>query len=139
MRLRVLASSVSIEGGRAAFDLLQAEGLPTAVTTVSDVVAIGIMQAAGEAGVRVPEDLSVVGYDDIPAATWVTPQLTTVHQPIREKGRLAARLLIDRIRSDSGHAPLTELLATRLVVRGSTAPARRAPLAPEGGGGGDET
>ena len=136
--LRVLASTVSIDGGRAVFELLQGEGLPTAVTTVSDVVAIGIIQAAAEAGVRVPEDLSVVGYDDIPAATWITPQLTTVHQPIREKGRLAARLLIDRIRSDSGHAPLTELLATRLVVRGSTAPPRRAPPAPEGGGGGDE-
>ncbi len=139
VQLRVLASTVSIDGGRAVFELLNAEGLPTAVTTVSDVVAIGIMQAASEAGVRVPEDLSVIGYDDIPAASWISPQLTTVHQPIREKGRLAARLLIDRIRSDSGHAPLTELLATRLVVRGTTAPPRRAPPAHEGGGGGDES
>ncbi len=138
VQLRVLASSVSIDGGRAVFELLNSEGLPTAVTTVSDIVAIGIIQAATEAGIRVPEDLSVIGYDDIPAATWVTPQLTTVHQPIREKGRLAARLLIDRIRSDSGHAPLTELLATRLVVRGTTAPPRRAPPALEGGGGGGD-
>lgn len=138
MRLRILAAAVSIDGGRAVFDLLAEEGLPTAVVTVSDVVAIGILLAAADAGVRVPDDLSVVGYDDIPAACWTTPRLTTVHQPIREKGRLAARLLIDRIRADSGHAPLTELLATRLIVRGSTAPPRRAPPpAPKGGGGAD--
>jgi DNA-binding LacI/PurR family transcriptional regulator len=134
-RLRVLASAVSIDGGRAAFDLLQEEGLPTAVVTVSDVTAIGILLAAADAGVRVPEDLSVIGYDDIPEASWTSPRLTTVHQPIRDKGRLAARILIDRIRSDGAVKPLTELLATRLVVRGSTGPPVRAPSAPEGGGG----
>ena len=136
VKLRVIASTVSVEGGRAAFELLAEEGLPTAIVTVSDVAAIGIMLAAADAGVRVPDDLSVVGYDDIPQATWPTPALTTVHQPIREKGRLAARLLIDRIRSEASRHPLSELLATRLVVRGTTAPPRRAPqLAPLGGGG----
>jgi DNA-binding LacI/PurR family transcriptional regulator len=138
MRLRVIASAVSIDGGRAAFELLADEGLPTAVATVTDVSAIGLMLAAADAGVSVPDDLSVVGYDDISESTWTTPRLTTVHQPIREKGRLAARLLIDRIRSDSTRRPMSELLATRLVVRGSTAPPRMAPLsAPEGGGGAD--
>jgi alanine racemase len=138
LQLRILACAASIDGGRAAFELLADEGLPTAVATVSDAMAIGVMLAAADAEVRVPDDLSVVGFDDIPAACWTTPRLTTVHQPIREKGRLAARLLIDRIRSDGTHRPLTELLATRLVVRGSTAPPRRAPpTAPEGGGGAD--
>ena len=139
IHLRIIASAVSIEGGRAAFELLAEEGLPTAIATVSDVAAIGIMLAAADAGVEVPETLSIVGYDDIPQSTWTTPRLTTVHQPIREKGRLAARLLIDRIRSEGAHRPLSELLATRLVVRGTTAPPRRAPPpAPEGGGGADD-
>jgi DNA-binding LacI/PurR family transcriptional regulator len=88
------------------------------------------MNAAIDAGLRLPEDLSVVGFDDIPAASWVSPRLTTVHQPIREKGRLAATRLIDAIDSDGGREPSRELLPTRLVVRGSTAPAKNAHVLP---------
>jgi alanine racemase len=121
--LRILSAPVSEEGGRAAFEALGAS-LPTAVMTMCDVTAIGLMNAAIDAGLRLPEDLSVVGFDDIPAASWVSPRLTTVHQPIREKGRLAALRLIDAIGSGEGRTHSREILPTRLAVRGSTAPAR---------------
>jgi alanine racemase len=137
--LRVLSAPVSEEGGRAAFEALAEDGMPTAVMTMSDVTAIGVLNAALDAGLRLPEQLSIVGFDDIPAASWVSPRLTTVHQPIREKGRLAASRLIDAIGSGAGR-PTRELLPTRLVVRGSTAPARHIrhelPAADQPGGGG---
>ena len=119
--LRILSAPVSEEGGRAAFEMLAEQHLPTAVMTLCDVAAIGLMNAAIDAGLHLPDDLSVVGFDDIPAAAWVSPRLTTVHQPIREKGRLAALRLIDAIGSGEGHAPSREILPTRLAVRGSTA------------------
>jgi alanine racemase len=119
--LAILSAPVSEEGGRAAFTALAEGPLPTAVMTMSDVTAIGLMNAAVDAGLRLPEDLSIVGFDDIPAAAWVTPRLTTVHQPIREKGRLAALRLIDAIGSGDGRVHSREILPTRLTVRGSTA------------------
>jgi alanine racemase len=124
-RLRVLSTAVSEEGGRAALTTLLADDdAPTAVITMSDVTAIGIMAGAIDAGLSIPGDLSVVGFDDIPAASWTTPRLTTVHQPIREKGRRAAHRLIQAIRAGSEHRPVVEILPTRLVVRGTTAPPR---------------
>jgi alanine racemase len=102
--------------------------------TMSDVTAIGVMSAAIDAGLEIPADLSIVGFDDIPAASWTTPRLTTVHQPIREKGRRAAHRLIDAIRSGSEHRPVTEILPTRLVVRGTTTAPRARELISEGGG-----
>lgn len=136
LRVRIVDAVISIDGGRAAFDLLVDAGLPTAIFAVSDLIAIGVLLAAADAGIRVPEELSIVGFDDIPAASWTAPRLTTVYQPIRQRGRQAARVLIDRIRSDGTHRPISEQLGTRLVVRETTAPPRRAPPpAPEGGGG----
>lgn len=126
--LRVLSTSVSEEGGRAAFEALAADGrLPTAVMAMSDVTAIGLIVAATDAGLRLPDELSVTGFDDIPAAGWIQPRLTTVHQPIREKGRLAATRLIEAIRDTSDRRTGTQILPTRLVVRGSTAPPRTRP------------
>jgi alanine racemase len=136
LRLRVLSTTVSDEGGRAAFAALFTDGPPpTAIMTMSDVTAIGILQAAIDAGLSVPDDLSIVGFDDIPATSWTSPRLTTVHQPIREKGRRAAHRLIDAIRSGSEHRPVVEVLPTRLVVRGSTAPPRGAEISILRGGG----
>ena len=123
IRLRVLSTTVSTEGGAAAFELLAADGLPGAIFAMSDVIAIGVMDAARNAGLALPDDLSVIGYDDVPAAAWMYPRLTTVHQPIREKGRRAATRLIELIRGDGTSPPRQDLLPTRLVVRGSTAPA----------------
>jgi LacI family transcriptional regulator len=108
--------------------------------TMSDVTAIGIMAGALDAGLRVPEDLSIVGFDDIPAASWTSPRLTTVHQPIREKGRRATHRLISAIRSGPEHRPVVEILPTRLVVRGSSgAPRGGVAVGPPGGGGVSDT
>jgi DNA-binding LacI/PurR family transcriptional regulator len=86
---------------------------------MSDMAAFGVLAAAQEAGVRIPEDFSVVGYDDLPMAAWTTPALTTVRQPIVEKGRLAANLLIRRLQGKSAVSPPP--LKTELIVRASTA------------------
>ena len=137
IRLRVLSAPVSEEGGRAAFAAIGANGtLPTAVMAMSDVTAIGILGAALDAGIRVPDELSIVGFDDIPASSWTSPRLTTVHQPIREKGRRAAHRLISAIRAGSEHRAVVELLPTRLIVRSSSAPPRgnHATGTAEGGG-----
>ena len=123
--LRIVSAPVTEEGGRAAFGELLADGLPTAIVAITDLTAIGILVAAREHGVSVPEQLSVIGFDDIPPAAWTDPPLTTIHQPIREKGRLAAQRLAELINGTEGHRPATELLATRLVVRGSTSSARQ--------------
>ena len=137
IQLEILAAPVTVEGGRAAFEEIAGlDPMPTAAIAMSDVTAIGIMAAARDAGLDLPADLSVVGYDDVPAASWTTPGLTTVHQPIREKGRRAAQRLIGAIRSGSDHRPVVELLPTRLVVRGSSAAPRGAiaSVARVGGG-----
>src|SRR5919199_538501 len=91
---------------------------PTAILAISDVLALGVLQAAAERGIDVPGELSVVGFDDIPQAATATPALTTVFQPHEEKGRAAVRLLV------SGADPADSvLLPCRLVVRASTGPA----------------
>ena len=106
-------------GADAAASLLALPDPPTAIFAFNDAIAIGAMRAARERGLRVPEDLSVVGFDDIKYATIVTPSLTTVRQPLAEMGRAAVRLLLGQA-SETLHVELT----TRLVVRESTAPPR---------------
>ena len=121
----IVVGPASIEGGlicmRRAWDV----GLrPTGVLVMSDAMAIGVMRAARELGLRVPEDLSVVGFDDIDVSQHVNPPLTTVHQPIRRKGESAVRLLLTVVqRRDL--APEQIRLETRLIIRGSTGPAPR--------------
>lgn len=119
---RVVAGPASIDGGAEAFRRAWIAGhRPTGVLAMSDAIAIGAMSAARDLGVLVPDQLSIVGFDDIDVAAHVEPPLTTVHQPIREKGVEAARLLLAEI---EGREPRTERrrLPTRLVIRGSTAP-----------------
>ena len=122
-----------VSGGRErARELLGRPDRPTAIFAGSDMQALGVMEAARERGIRVPEELSIVGYDDIPLARWLTPRLTTVHQPLRRMGEEAARLAIrladEREETDAagrpgGAAPTPRMdLATSLVVRESTAP-----------------
>ncbi|HEX5590244.1 MAG TPA: LacI family DNA-binding transcriptional regulator [Candidatus Limnocylindrales bacterium] len=122
----MVVGPASMEGGIDAFRRAWAAGArPTAVLAMSDAMAIGAMRAAGELGLTVPGDLSIVGFDDVDVAQYTNPPLTTVHQPIRRKGEEAVRLLLagGRIR-DEGPSE-QQLLATRLVVRGSTARAPR--------------
>jgi DNA-binding LacI/PurR family transcriptional regulator len=125
---RIVAGRASVEGGAAAFHAAWAGGLrPTAVLAMSDAMAIGVMGAARELGLQIPGDLSVVGFDDIDLATHIDPPLTTVHQPIRKKGIDAVRLLLAEVERRDESRPEHLRLDTRLIVRGSTGPARRTP------------
>ncbi|WP_251453659.1 LacI family DNA-binding transcriptional regulator [Microbacterium sp. Marseille-Q6648] len=94
---------------------------PSAVFCANDMSAIALMEVAGELGIRVPDDLSVVGFDDVPEAARVSPGLTTVRQPMRRLGALAAEYVTGLL---AGEQPpsLHVQLPTKLVVRGSTAP-----------------
>ena len=109
------------EAGHAAGrELLSLPVRPTAVFAGNDLQALGVYEAARELGLRVPEDLSVVGFDDLPLARWVGPPLTTVRQPLVEMAETATQLALDLGR---GHRPAATRvdLATTLVVRDSTA------------------
>ena len=110
-------------GESAARELLALDERPTAIFAGSDLQALGVIAAASAAGLRVPDDLSVVGYDDIALARWMSPQLTTVHQPLRRMGEEAARLAL-RLADDATPDTLRMDLATHLVIRESTAPPR---------------
>ncbi|MEU4150169.1 LacI family DNA-binding transcriptional regulator [Streptomyces sp. NPDC026659] len=107
-------------GRRLGLELLRAPDRPTAVFAGNDLQALGLYEAARELGLRVPEDLSVVGFDDLPVARWVGPPLTTVRQPLTEMAEAAARLVLDLGRTDSPSASTRVELATSLVVRSST-------------------
>jgi DNA-binding LacI/PurR family transcriptional regulator len=114
----------SIEfGQRAAEALLSPEHRPRAILASSDQLALGVIAWATERGLSVPEDVSVVGFDDIPAAASATPPITTVHQDHAEKGLLAGRMLISQLRKED--VPNAGPLGTSLVVRGSTSPLRK--------------
>lgn len=108
-------------GRRVGLELLALPDPPTAVFAGNDLQALGLYEAARELGLRVPEELSVVGFDDLPLARWVGPPLTTVRQPLTEMAETAARMVIDLAR---GVRPgtLRVDLATSLVERSSTAP-----------------
>jgi LacI family xylobiose transport system transcriptional regulator len=109
-----------VQGGFAhAMELLDGPDRPTAVFAGSDLQALGVVEAARRKGLSVPEDLSVVGYDDVPLAQWSSPPLTTVHQPLRQMAQEAARMLLQP--QDAARPALRMELATRLVVRQSTA------------------
>ncbi|MEU6657985.1 LacI family DNA-binding transcriptional regulator [Streptomyces sp. NPDC046821] len=98
----------------------------TAVFAANDIVAAGAMQALEEAGLRVPHDISLVGYDDVPVAQELRPRLTTVHIPLEEMGRQAVRVALSGGDEDDWRAPTTGTLrlGTHLVVRDSVAPPR---------------
>lgn len=100
---------------------------PTGVTCYNDLVAIGVCRALTELGLRVPDDVSVVGYDDIPLAAYVDPPLTTVRVPKREVGLIAAELLHEEIEKRGTATPRKVYLQADLVVRGSTQRRDRAP------------
>ena len=99
--------------------MLAGDRRPTAIFAASDTQALGVIAAAREAGLRVPDDLSVVGYDDIEAADYVG--LTTIRQQLFESGRRGAEILLAEIEQRSDEPPVAEL-APELVVRATTAP-----------------
>ena len=106
--------------------LLSLPDPPTAIFAASDVQAMGVLEAARAGGLRVPEDLAVIGFDDVPLAAYTNPPLSTVRQPMRGMGEAAARLLMSHL--DGGEQLLDEphIVPTELVVRGSSLPQARA-------------
>jgi LacI family repressor for deo operon, udp, cdd, tsx, nupC, and nupG len=117
----VLPGDYTIEAGvRAGQDLVARPTRPTAVFCTSDEMAIGLMRTLFSAGLRVPEDISVAGFDDIEFAAVAEPPLTTIHQPRRELGQAAASALIELLQGRS--SPKRIRLETELVIRDSVAP-----------------
>lgn len=111
------------EGGRRqARELLALPQPPTAIVAGNDPQAFGVLQALGERGLRAPGDLSVVGFDDVPVASWATPALTTIRQPLAAMAATAFRMLYTR--PGAGEPHHIEL-ATTLVIRDSTGPPPR--------------
>jgi LacI family transcriptional regulator len=106
------------QGYACTHQLLSLKPRPTAIFASNDVMAFGAMEAARDLGLRIPDDVSIVGFDDVPQAESVHPPLTTVRQPLREMGRAAARLLVKRINGD-GDLITRIQLPTSLTVRQS--------------------
>lgn len=116
----VVGGDFSVESGiRAAERLFAGATMPTAIVCANDETAIGVIDAALDQGMRVPEDLSVAGFDDIPLARHFRPALTTVAQPMHAIGREAAQLLLEILR-DPATPPRRRIMPTQLIVRGST-------------------
>jgi DNA-binding LacI/PurR family transcriptional regulator len=108
-------------GAQAMQQLLALVQPPTAVFTHNDVLAMGALHAIRQAGLTVPGDISVVGYDDITSAAYFVPPLTTVRSPKAELGALAGRTILELVRQKNGQPPQTITLPVELVVRASTA------------------
>ncbi|MBM4428421.1 MAG: LacI family transcriptional regulator [Chloroflexi bacterium] len=106
-------------GHSAALQLLQLTPRPTAIFVCNDMMAIGALRAASQLGLRVPEDVAIIGFDDIELASYISPSLTTVAQPKLEMGQLAVKLLFERM-GDPSLPPRHTVLATTLVVRESS-------------------
>jgi len=109
-----------IEGYREAKALLKTDPTITAIVAYSDFVAFGVARAVWETGLRIPEDISLIGFDDIPLATCLPVPLTTVRSPIDELGDRSIEVLCDKIEGTLNH-PVREQLPTELIVRQSTA------------------
>ena len=111
------------DGHEVALEILSQEPRPTAVFAVTDHEALFLYEAAAELGLRIPEDVSVVGFADLDFAASLQPPLTTVRQQPKEIGRRAAQLILDRLDGDfKDSSPTTVRVGAELIVRGSTAP-----------------
>ncbi len=118
----LLWSDYSHAGGYSGMvGLLGLSNSPTAVVCGNDVIAIGALDACNKLGVKVPEAVSIIGFDDITMASWTMVSLTTIRQAIGEIGALAARRIVARIESGNRAQPIHDVLPTSLVRRNSTA------------------
>jgi LacI family transcriptional regulator len=105
--------------------LLQSvDPLPTAIFASNDLSAFSAMDAARECGLCIPDDISIIGFDDIPQASFVYPKLTTVRQPLEQMGQVAVKMLLEQIEGQS-RPPQRVVLATQLVIRDSCGPPKR--------------
>jgi LacI family transcriptional regulator len=125
--------------GRELFAQFDRPDHPTAIFAASDTIAIGLLQAAFQEGIRVPDELSIVGFDDVDTATYIVPPLTTVSQRGPEMGEMAAELILDMIEKKRPVDDVEDVVVTpRLVVRQSTGPAPAGVMAQVIAGGGLE-
>ena len=116
----IVRSEYTTEGGRASVtELLARRRPPRAVVCANDLIAIGALEAAREAGIEVPTELGVAGFDDIDAAALVTPALTTVLNPAYQIGQRCGRLLVDRMAGGYQGPPREVVVPTQLIVRAS--------------------
>jgi LacI family transcriptional regulator len=125
----LVAQTTSLEEGRRLMHLaLDDDPPPTAVFAANDIMAVGAIEAIEEHGLSCPDDISVVGYDDMPLVSHMTPPLTTISLPAEELGRTAAQMALKFIQKPRSRPQTIELPAA-LIVRGSTAAPRSAPKA----------
>ena len=116
----IVRTNFQFEGGHsAAQQLLSRDNRPTAIFACNDLMAIGAMRAASDLGLRIPEDISIVGFDDIQMAQHTCPQLTTISQPMVEMGKLATEMLLERI-GNANTVQRIRILEPKLIVRQST-------------------
>lgn len=118
--VRIIEGDFTFESGRLVVTQAIAAGIEfDAVFAHNDLSATGALQAVRESGRRVPDDVAVVGFDDVPAAAYSEPPLTTVHQPLLQMGAAAARMLLSHFAGEPP-PPEPDVIPTHLVVRGST-------------------
>lgn len=123
--VHVLECACSVEGGKGAFARLKRmHPRPTAVVALSDVIAFGVIEAAHAAGLRIPDDLAVVGFDDVEASHLLRPSLTTVRQPVRAKGKRAAEMFVGMLKAEAPIEAQHIVMPVELVVRESSGPHR---------------
>ena len=121
---RCIPAGIFIKDGQAAMERILGEGapwpLPDAIFCFNDPVAIGAMKALKNAGIRIPQDVAIVGFSEGSMATVVEPQLTTVLQPMQEMGRQAAALLLEQLNATRRRSPQTVCLDATLNIRDSS-------------------
>lgn len=117
----VVTSAPGRDGGAAGLaQLLDRSDPPDAVLCINDITAIGALDTARERNLRVPQDVAIMGFDDVEAAALVSPALTTIAHPIRDQGRTVGRLLLQRLSQDQPEAPQKIILPVQLIVRETT-------------------
>ncbi len=117
---KILERSYTVKQGREAMRiLLQGSSPPTAVMCGDDILALGALAECQLAGMRVPDDISITGFDDLDISAQIIPPLTTIHVPLVEMGELAADFLVSQINNES--TLLHTEMNTDLMVRGTTA------------------
>jgi len=109
-------------GRQAAFRLFENKRRPTAIFASNDDMAAGVLAFAYRQGISIPEDLSVVGYDDTPLASTISPRLTTIYQPVKELASESVAILLERMRAENEAEPECRLLDFKLVERESSGP-----------------
>jgi LacI family transcriptional regulator len=123
---RAYFTSFTVAGGYEAAEMALAESpLPTAFFATNNFIAIGAMRLLKERGLSVPDDLSVVSFDDLPAAIVLDPFLTVIEQHAYEMGRRATQLLLERLHGKGSKEPQEILIPTELIIRRSSAPPRK--------------